>query len=147
VSTPSSRRAIPNLRPKKHRQAFAGIDRLFGDARDIGYDKIVVGSDIISSPEAITTLNQELIARTKWFRPIEILRQATSKAGELLALSGPMNPYPGKLGVIEEGAYADLLVVNGNPLEDMEVLLDHAGRFDLIIKDGVVCRNALAGSA
>ena len=132
---------------EKHRQAFAGIDRLFGHAREIGYDRIVVGSDIISSPEAITTLNQELVARTKWFRPVEILRQATSKAGELLALSGPMNPYPGKLGVIEEGAYADLLLIDGNPLEDIEVMLDHQGRFDLIMKNGVVCRNALEGSA
>ncbi|MBW2173568.1 MAG: hypothetical protein JRF64_02780, partial [Deltaproteobacteria bacterium] len=52
----------------------------------------------------------------------ECLKHATSVAGELLALSGPRNPYPGKLGVIEESALADILIVDGNPLEDLSVL-------------------------
>ena len=51
-----------------------------------------------------------------------MLRNATSKGGELVALSGPRNPYKGKLGVIEEGALADILIVDGNPLEDLSVL-------------------------
>ena len=46
----------------------------------------------------------------------------TSVAGELMALSGKQNPYPHKLGVIEEGAYADILIVDGNPLEDITVI-------------------------
>ena len=41
---------------------------------------------------------------------------ATADNAELLALSGPRNPYPGKLGVVEEGALADLLLVDGDPL-------------------------------
>ena len=63
--------------------------------------------------------NVEFTNRTKWFSNVEILRQATSINAEVLELSGPRNPYPGKLGVIEEGAYADLLLINGNPLEDL----------------------------
>jgi imidazolonepropionase-like amidohydrolase len=47
---------------------------------------------------------------------------ATSKNGELFALSGLRNPYPGKLGVIEQGALANLLLVDGTPLEDIHLL-------------------------
>ena len=47
---------------------------------------------------------------------------ATAANGQLLALSGPRNPYPGKLGVLEEGAYADLLLVDGNPLENIALI-------------------------
>ena len=43
---------------------------------------------------------------------------------ELLQLSGPRNPYPGKLGVVEEGALADLLLVDGNPLDDLKLVAD-----------------------
>ncbi|MFC1796146.1 hypothetical protein ACFL1V_03520 [Pseudomonadota bacterium] len=65
---------------------------------------------------------------------MEALRQATSTAGELLALSGPRNPYPeGPLGVIQEGAYANLILVDGNPLEDLNLVADPEENFDLII--------------
>jgi imidazolonepropionase-like amidohydrolase len=52
----------------------------------------------------------------------EVLKQLTSVAGELLALSGPRNPAPGKIGVVEKGATADLLLVDGNPLKDIGVI-------------------------
>ena len=42
--------------------------------------------------------------------------------GELLALSGLRNPYPGKLRVVEQGPLADLLLVDGNPLENIELV-------------------------
>ena len=86
----------------------------------------------------------------------EVLKQLTSTAGELLALSGPRNPYPdGKLGVIEEGAYADLLIVDGNPLEDITVIGGNDKWFDadpelkpietinLIMKDGKIYKNTI----
>ena len=62
--------------------------------------------------------------------------------GELLKLSGDRNPYPGDLGVIKEGAYADVLLVDGNPLEDIKVIgvLDN---LRIIIKDGKVYKNTL----
>lgn len=79
----------------------------------------------------------------KWFSPYEILVQATSRGAELVALSGPRNPYPGKLGVIEEGAYADLLLVDGNPLENIDLIGDPEKNFDIIMKDGVIFKNTL----
>ena len=52
----------------------------------------------------------------------EALKAMTSTGGELAALTGKNNPYPGKLGVIEPGAYADILIVDGNPLEDLAAI-------------------------
>ena len=129
---------------RKHRQAFAGIDNMFTIAKKIGFDKIVMGSDIISNFPAVQTINDEFKLRTQWFTPYEILKQATSNGAALLAMSGPKNPYKeGPLGVIEEGAYADLLLIEGNPLEDIEVLTDPAENLDLIMKDGVIYKNEI----
>lgn len=127
----------------KHRAAFAGIDQMFTIAREIGFENIEFGSDIISSPKDIENLLGEFTKRAKWFSNIEILRQATSKGGELLAMSGAKNPYPGKLGVIEKGAHADLLLFDGNPLEDLNVIVDFEKNMDLIMKAGVIYKNAL----
>ena len=69
---------------------------------------------------------------------------ATSTNAELLALSGLRNPYPGKLGVVEEGALADLLLVDGNPLEDIKLVADPGRYFLVIMKDGRVHKNTLA---
>ena len=84
-----------------------------------------------------------------------MLVSATSTAGELAQLTGKRNPYPHKLGVIEAGAYADILIVDGNPLEDLSVLGANPKWFDakprkqglktirLIMKDGKVYKNTL----
>jgi imidazolonepropionase-like amidohydrolase len=125
----------------KHRQAFAGIDQMFTAAKEIGFENIVLGSDIISSPDQILEMLGEFEQRTKWFTNIEILRQATSNGGELLAMSGILNPYPGKLGVIEEDAHADILLFDGNPLDDISVIVDFEDNMDLIMKAGVIYKN------
>jgi len=62
----------------------------------------------------------------------------------LLAMSGKRNPYPGKLGVVEEGALADLLLVEGNPLADINLVADPAKKFVLIMKDGKIYKNTLS---
>lgn len=127
----------------KHDQAFAGIDNMFKAAKKVGFDKIAFGSDIITDLAMLSRINEEFVHRTKWFTPVEILRQATSKSGELMALSGPRNPYPAKLGVIEEGAYADLLLINGNPLEDIKILATPDESLALIMKDGDIYKNII----
>ena len=85
----------------------------------------------------------EFTERAKYFSNQEILLQATSTTAGLLALSGKRNPYPGKLGVIEVGAYADLLVVDGNPMQDISVLSDPQTNLKLIMKDGKIYKNTL----
>lgn len=127
----------------KHRQAQAGIDNMFTLCKKIGFTKIAFGSDIFTDLEALKRINDEFVLRTQWFTPAEILRQATSSSAELLAMSGPRNPYPGKLGVIEEGAYADILLVNGDPLEDISVLTKPEKNLVLIMKDGKIYKNTI----
>ena len=80
---------------------------------------------------------------TKWYTPAETLKMATGDNAQLLALSGKRNPYPGKLGVVEEGALADLLLVDGNPLENLNLIADPARNFVVIMKDGKVHKNLL----
>ncbi|MFK7915251.1 MAG: amidohydrolase family protein [Pseudomonadales bacterium] len=127
---------------QKHDQAFAGIEKLFAAAKKVGFSNIVFGSDVITDPGKLAEINDEFAFRAQWFTPIEILRQATSKAGELLELSGKRNPY-GKVGVIAEGAMADLLLINGNPLEDISILTAPETSLALIVKDGVIYKNRL----
>ena len=84
-----------------------------------------------------------LASLVRWYTPAEALVMATSTNAELLALSGKRNPYPGKLGVVEEGALADLLLVDGNPLENLNLVADAARNFLVIMKDGKVYKNIL----
>jgi imidazolonepropionase-like amidohydrolase len=80
----------------------------------------------------------------RWYTPAEVLITATSTNAELLALSGPRNPYPGKLGVVEECALADLLPVDGNPLENLDLVKDPEKNFVVIMKDGKVYKNIVS---
>ena len=126
----------------KLRQAREGTDVMMRLARKHGV-KIAWGTDLIGDPRLLALAPKEFAARLKWFTPVEILRQATVINGELLALSGPRNPYPGKLGVIAEGALADLLVIDGNPLENIKILEDPDKSLKIIMKDGKLYKNTL----
>ena len=107
--------------------------------------KITFSSDSFG-PDALASSLQtrEFEARARRFSNAEVLQQATLNSAELIELSGKRNPYPGKLGVVEEGAMADLLIVNGNPLTDISLLGDPETNLLLIMKDGVIYKNRLA---
>ena len=64
----------------------------------------------------------QLAKMVRWYTPFELLKMATADNAELLALSGPRSPYPGKLGSVSEGALADLLLVDGNPLQNISLI-------------------------
>jgi imidazolonepropionase-like amidohydrolase len=81
---------------------------------------------------------------TRWYTPAETLAMATGTNAQLLGLSGQCNPYPGALGVVTEGALADLLLVDGNPLENIRLIEEPARHFVVIMKDGVAYKNTLA---
>jgi imidazolonepropionase-like amidohydrolase len=68
---------------------------------------------------------------------------ATADNADLLALSGPRNPYPGRLGVVEEGALADLLLVDGDPIANIKLLEDPAKNVVVIMKDGKIYKNTV----
>lgn len=77
------------------------------------------------------------------FTPVEILRMATGTNAELLALSGPRNPYPGALGVVAEGALADLLLVDGDPTADIQLVANPEPNFLVIMKDGRIFKETV----
>jgi len=105
--------------------------------------KTAFGTDIIFSP-ALAPRQTELLAKlSRWYTPAEVLTMATATNAELLALCGKRNPYPGKLGVVEEGALADLLLVDGDPLANIRLIEDPAKHFVVIMKDGKVFKNTL----
>jgi imidazolonepropionase-like amidohydrolase len=123
-------------------QVFASTDTAYRLAIKHGL-KTAWGSDMLFSPALAARQGIMLTHLTNWYSNAEILRMATSTNAELLALSGPRNPYPGKLGVIEQGAYADLLVVAGNPLDDIRLLENADTGLALIMKDGAIYKNQL----
>ena len=128
---------------QKYLEVTEGTDRVYKLAKKVGV-KIVFGTDTLFDPKLAEKQGKQLAKLGRWFTPVEALRQATSTAGELLAKSGPRSPYrQGELGVIKAGAYADLILVNGNPLENLNLVANPEQNFHLIMKDGVVYKNQL----
>lgn len=99
------------------------------------------GTDILFNPKGTASQGRQLTKLARWFDNAAILKMATSTNAQLLALSGPRNPYAAPLGVIEAGAMADMLLVDGNPLQDIELISDPETNFKLIIKDGRIYKN------
>lgn len=126
----------------KHIEICNGTDRAYRLARKYCV-KLAWGTDLLFNPAHTKNQNHGIVKLQKWFTPFEILRMVTSDNARLLAMSGARNPYPGKLGVLEEGALADMLLVEGNPLEEITLLEQPADKFRLIIKNGIVCKNTL----
>jgi imidazolonepropionase-like amidohydrolase len=106
--------------------------------------KTAWGTDVLFSAALARQQGAILASLARWYTPAEALAMATSTNAELLALSGKRNPYPGKLGVVEQGALADLLLVDGNPLDNIGLIADPASNFKIIMKDGNIYKNALA---
>ncbi|AOF93459.1 amidohydrolase family protein (plasmid) [Sinorhizobium sp. RAC02] len=123
-------------------QLFVGTPRTYQLARKHGI-KTAWGSDVLFSPELGPRQNIMLTHLSNWYSNAEVLQMATSGNAELLGLSNLRNPYPGKIGIIEDGAFADLLVVDGNPVDDIELLEDPQKNFTVIMKDGRVHKNTL----
>jgi imidazolonepropionase-like amidohydrolase len=103
------------------------------------------GTDVLFNPKGPATQGRQLAKLARWMDNADVLRMATGENGDLLALSGDRNPYRATVGAIEGGALADILVVEGNPLEDISLIADPDRNMKLIMKDGQVFKNALAG--
>ena len=128
---------------QKARKVFSGIDSLMINAKKIGVP-IAFGTDSFGSTAIFEAAPKEFGFRLKWFSSLEILKQATSVNAKLLELTGPRNPYKdGPLGVIAEGAYADLLILKKNPLKNIRVLEDYENNIVLIMKNGEIYKNSL----
>jgi imidazolonepropionase-like amidohydrolase len=106
--------------------------------------KMAFGTDILMNPGASQSQGRQLAKLTRFMPPLEALRMATGAAGDLLALSSERTPYPGRLGVIAEGALADILVWDGDPETDLDFLSDPETNLRLAMKGGRVYKAQLA---
>ena len=131
-----------SLEALKARVVFAGTDRTFTLAKKYGI-KTAFGTDILFSPQLAPRHGELLAKLVRWYTPAETLIMATGTNAELLALSGERNPYPGKLGVVEQGALADLLLVDGDPIANIKLIEEPAKNFVVIVKDGKIFKNTL----
>jgi imidazolonepropionase-like amidohydrolase len=99
------------------------------------------GTDFPGQESDQARQSAEFEARAEFWPVVEVLRQATSYSAELIGMANSRLPYQdGPLGVIEEGAYADILIVDGNPLEDISLLGDPKKNLLLIMKDGKIIK-------
>lgn len=121
---------------------FAGMDRTFELAKKYGI-KTAFGTDILFSPRLAPRHGELLAKLVRWYTPAEVLVMATGTNAQLLGLSGKRNPYPGKLGVVEQGALADILLVDGDPIADIKLIENPAKNFVVIMKDGKIFKNTL----
>jgi imidazolonepropionase-like amidohydrolase len=129
-------------RTAKFKQTTDATAEIYTKAKQFGV-KISFGSDLLFNPPS-ENQGAQLARLGTWYSPYEVLKIGTSQNAQLLELSGPRHPYrEGPLGVIAEGAYADLILVDGNPLEDLHLIADPEANFDLIMKDGKIYKNDL----
>jgi imidazolonepropionase-like amidohydrolase len=126
----------------KFAEVFAGMDIAYRLARKYKI-KTAWGTDIIFSRGLARRQGELLVKLRRWYTPAEALIMATGTNAELLAMSGKRNPYPGKLGVVEEGALADLLLVDGDPIENIKLIAGPAKNFVVIMKDGKIYKNLI----
>lgn len=134
---------LNKFQKEKYKFVTDGTDFVYTTAKKMGV-KIAFGTDTLFSADLAKRQGAQLAKLQKWFTPYEALKMATCDNAELLALSGKLNPYPeGPLGVIKEGAYADMILVNGNPLQDLDLVSDPVNNFKLIMKDGTIYKNTL----
>nr|WP_255682314.1 amidohydrolase family protein [Luteimonas sp. BDR2-5] len=134
-----STEAMDPLRREKRKPVIEGQARTIAAARRAGV-RMAWGTDFLFEPELNVEQNAFILGLRDWFTPAEILRMVTHDNAELLALSGLRSPYQGRLGVVEVGALADLLLVEGDPLENLDLIADPARNFAVIVKDGRVVK-------
>ncbi len=119
---------------EKSLQVFTAGTRSLELAKRYGVS-MAYGSDLFNSP--LEFQSEEFLVRAAVLSPAEIIRSATIVGAEVVRMVG-------KIGVIAPGAHADLLAVDGNPLEDLAVLQNQGKHMSMIMKDGVFYKNTLS---
>lgn len=113
------------------KHALSGLDKMRRAGVKVGYGTDLLGSTYVQQC-------REFTIRREVFPPLELLRQATSVNAELMLLGG-------RLGCVAPGAYADLLVVDGDPLKDISLLAENGRHLRMIVRAGEIVKDALGG--
>jgi imidazolonepropionase-like amidohydrolase len=135
----------PNMsesRRQKRKPVIEGQERIWPMAKRLGVN-LAWGTDFLFEPNLNDQQNSYILRLKPWFTPAEILKLVTHDNAKLLGLSGLRSPYAGRLGVVQEGALADLILVNGDPLANIDLVADPAANFTVIMKDGALVKSAL----
>ena len=136
-----STEAMDPKRREKRKPVIEGQRQVWPMAKRLGV-KLAWGTDFLFEPDLNPQQNAYILRLKPYFTPAELLRLVTSNNAELLALSGPRTPYQGRLGVVQAGALADLILVRGDPLANIDLIGDPARNFSVIMKDGVIVKGA-----
>lgn len=139
------RESTPDMSPsrlEKRKPVIEGQPKVWAKAIELGI-KLAWGTDFLFEPDMNDEQNDYILLLSQWMEPSEILKLVTYDNAQLLKLSGLRSPYKGELGVIEEGALADLILVDGNPLEDISIIGNPEKKFEVIMKDGKIYKNTL----
>lgn len=132
----------PPERKAKKAEVAKGSEFAWATAKRLGV-KLAWGTDFLFRPQENAQQNAFLLRLTPLFTPAEVLKMVTHDNGQLLAMSGLRAPYQGKLGVVEEGALADLLLVDGDPTRNLALLAEPDRYLKLVMKDGRIYKNGL----
>ncbi len=124
----------------KQLEMIKGTDNAYGLVKKHRL-KLAWGSDTLFDPKLASRQGGQLAKLATWFTPGEVLRIATGQNAELLAMSGKRNPYPGRIGVVEAGALADLILVDGDPTRDLALITTPETSFLVIMKDGRIVKD------
>lgn len=128
---------------EKQLEMTSGTHQVYGWAKRYGI-KTAFGTDVLFSSKLAERDGKVLAKLKMWYTPFEVLKMVTHDNAHLLKMCGPREPYrKGHLGEIRAGAYADLLLVDGDPLEDLDLVADSERNFRVIMKDGNIYKNTL----
>ncbi|PAU87221.1 hydrolase [Pseudomonas sp. WN033] len=126
----------------KQLMVSTGTERAFDLAKKHKV-KVAFGTDILASGDTGDKQNRLLVTLERWYNPGEVLQIATGNNGQLIGMAGERYGLAGPLGVLEEGAMADMLLVDGDPTADLSLIADPDKNFVLIMKNGVIYKNLL----
>jgi imidazolonepropionase-like amidohydrolase len=129
---------------EKNREICAGTAEVYQWAKKHGV-QVAWGTDLLFEPENAARQSAMMTRLGEYFTNIEALKMVTSGNAELLRLSGERDPYKSaRLGEITVGAWADLLLVDGDPTADLSLLGNPDKTLAVILKGGTLVKNTLA---
>lgn len=131
------------VRAAKNAEICRGTGQVYSWAKAQGV-KTAWGTDLLLEPQAASRQSEMAARLGEHYTNAEALKMLTSGNAELFEMAGERNTYrAGRLGVIAEGAWADMILVDGDPMTDISVIGDPQNHFVLIMKDGRIVKNVL----